>query len=148
MLPIEAIKSSANTIDEVSRQYEHYTGKLWNRDKCVAKHCGVLRQGNENETIDETRVRLAPTPSEKADFKQWTIVSGGVNQHERYKSFRRHASVERGSHVDGKDSKSTSHSARSSQEHHNLEHCCCLPAHVGNNHRHGRIDSCTSTKRN
>ena len=38
MLPIEAMISSANTIADVSRQYEHYTGKLQDRDKCVAKH--------------------------------------------------------------------------------------------------------------
>ena len=37
MLPIEAMKSSANTITEVSPQYEHHTGKLWDRDKCIAK---------------------------------------------------------------------------------------------------------------
>ena len=37
-LPTETMKSSANKIDD-------------------AKHCGVLRQVNENETIDETRVR-------------------------------------------------------------------------------------------
>ena len=37
MLPSEAMKYSANTIADVSYQYEHYTGKLWDRDKCVAK---------------------------------------------------------------------------------------------------------------
>ena len=38
ILSMEAMKYSANTIAEVSYQYEHYTRKLWDRDKCVAKH--------------------------------------------------------------------------------------------------------------
>ena len=42
MLPIEAMKYSANTIADVSYQFEHYTRKLWDRNKCVAKHFSVM----------------------------------------------------------------------------------------------------------
>ena len=44
MLPAEAMKYSANTIADVGRQYEHYTGKLGDRDKHVAKHFSVVRR--------------------------------------------------------------------------------------------------------
>ena len=44
MLPVEAMKLSANTIAGVSYQYEHHTGKMWDRDKCVAKHFIVIRR--------------------------------------------------------------------------------------------------------
>ena len=37
MLPIEATKSSVNTMADVSHQYEHYTGKLWDRHKYIPK---------------------------------------------------------------------------------------------------------------
>ena len=45
MLPIEAMKYSANTIADVSHEYERYAGKLWDRNKCVAKHFSVIRRG-------------------------------------------------------------------------------------------------------
>ena len=80
-------KVSANIIDDVSSQYEHYTGKLWDRDGCVVKHCGVLRQGNENETIDETHVRTTAILSGEVDGKHWKIVRSGVNQHKKYQNF-------------------------------------------------------------
>ena len=38
MLPVDAMKYSANTIAHVGYQYEQYTRKLSNRNKCVAKH--------------------------------------------------------------------------------------------------------------
>ena len=41
MLPIEAMKSSANTIAGVNRQYEHYTGKLWDRDTSALQSISV-----------------------------------------------------------------------------------------------------------
>ena len=43
-LPIEAMKASANTIADISRQYEHHTGKLRDRDKCVVKHFIMIRR--------------------------------------------------------------------------------------------------------
>ena len=51
MLPIEAMKYSANTIADVSYQDEHYTRKLWDQDKCVAKHFSVIRRGKKSEAI-------------------------------------------------------------------------------------------------
>ena len=78
-LPIETMKVSANIIDDVSSQYEHFTGKLSDRE-----NCGVLRQGNENETID---VRTTAILSDEVDGKHWKIVRSGVNQHNRYRSF-------------------------------------------------------------
>ena len=44
ILSIEAMKCSANKTGEVSQQYEDYTEKLWDRDKCVAKHLNVIRR--------------------------------------------------------------------------------------------------------
>ena len=87
LLPIEAMKYSANTIAEVSYQCEHYTGKLWDRDKCVAKHFSVSRRGKKSETIEGTHVRLAASPSEKGDLVRWRLGSIEVNQYERYDSF-------------------------------------------------------------
>ena len=63
-LTIETMKVSANRIEDVSSQHEHYTGKLWERE-----NCGVLRQGNENETIDETHVRTTAILSGEVDGK-------------------------------------------------------------------------------
>ena len=85
-LPIETMKVSANMIDDASRQYEQYTRKLWDMNKCVAEHCGVLRQRNENEAIDEIHVGTTAIFSDEVDVKHWKIVSSGVNQHERYQS--------------------------------------------------------------
>ena len=51
MLPIEAMKYSANTIAGVSHQYEHYAGKLWDRNKCVAKHFIEIRRVKKTEAI-------------------------------------------------------------------------------------------------
>ena len=42
ILPLEAMKCSVNTIADVSNQDEHYTRKVWDRDKCVAKHFSVI----------------------------------------------------------------------------------------------------------
>ena len=84
MLPIEATKSSVNTIADVS---EHYTGKLCDRDKCVAKHFSVIRRGKKSEAVDGTHVRLAANPSEIGGLVRWRLVSIQVNQHERYDGF-------------------------------------------------------------
>ena len=80
MLPIEAMKYSANTIADVTYQYEHYTGKLWDRDKCVAKHLSVIRRGEKSEAIDGIQVRMAAIPSENRDFVRCRLVSIEVNQ--------------------------------------------------------------------
>ena len=87
MLPVETMKYSANTIADVGYQYEHYTGKLWGRDKCVAKHFSVIRRGKKSETVDGTHVHLAASPSEKGDLVRWRLDSIEVKQHERYDGF-------------------------------------------------------------
>ena len=147
-LPIETMKSSANIIDDVSCQYEQYTGKLWDRDKCVAKHCGVLRQGNEYETIDEIHVRTTTILFDEVDVKHWKIVSsGGVNQHERYRSF---GDTQASKEVPMLTTRTTD---QSPTEYGHRKNTTILDTsivflHSFNSHRHGRIDSCTSTKSN
>ena len=81
-LPIETMKVSADIIEDVNSQYEHYTEKLSDRE-----NCGVLRQGNENETIDETHERTTAILSGEVDGTHWKIVRSGVNQHKRYQDF-------------------------------------------------------------
>ena len=83
-LLIEAMKYSVNTIADVSYQYEQYTGKLWDRDKCVAKHFTVIRRRKKNETFGGTHVRMAVVPSEDGDLVRWRLVSIEVSQYERY----------------------------------------------------------------
>ena len=51
MLPIEAMKFSANTLA--------YTRRLRDRNKCVAKHFSVIRSGKKSDTSDGTHVRMA-----------------------------------------------------------------------------------------
>ena len=87
MLPVEATKYSANTIADVGYQYEHHTGMLWDRDKCVAKHFSVIRRRKNSDAVDGTHVRMAAIPSEEGDFARWRFVSIEVNQHERYDGF-------------------------------------------------------------
>ena len=53
------------TIADVAYQYEHCTGKLWDRDKCVAKHFSVNRRGKKSEAVDGTHVRMAKIPCER-----------------------------------------------------------------------------------
>ena len=129
-LPIETMKVSADVIEDVSSQYEHYTGKLSDRE-----NCGVLRQGNENETIDETHERTTAILSGEVDGKHWKIVRSGVNQHKKYQHL---TNTQASKEVRMLTTRTTNQS----------QHHFCLLAHVFNSHRHGRIDSCASTKRN
>ena len=62
MLPAEAMMYSANTIADVSHQYEHHTGKVVGRDKCVAKHVSVIRRVKKSEAIDGTQVAFDSDP--------------------------------------------------------------------------------------
>ena len=71
MFPVEAMKYSANTIADVGYKDEHYTEKLWDRDKCVAKHFSVIRRVKKSEAIDGTHVRMAAIPPEKGDLVRW-----------------------------------------------------------------------------
>ena len=114
MLPIEAMKYSANA--DVGYQYEHYIGELWDQDKCVAKHFSVIRRGKKSEVIGGIHVRVAAIPSENGDFVRWSFRQSI----RKVRWFRRYASIESISNVDGKSCKSTSHSARSSQDYCNL----------------------------
>ena len=59
MLPVEAKKFSANTVADVSYQYDHHTEKFRDRDKQVAKPFGVIRRGKQSEAIDGTQRRMA-----------------------------------------------------------------------------------------
>ena len=81
------MKYSVNSIADVSYQCEHYTGKLWDRDKCVAKHFSVIRRGKESEATDGTHVRMAAIPSENGDLVRWRLGSIEINQYERYDGF-------------------------------------------------------------
>ena len=83
MLPVKAMKYSANTIADVGYPYEHYTGKLWDRNKCVAKHFSVIRRGKKCEAVDGTHVRMAAITSEKGHLVRWRLGSIEVKQHGR-----------------------------------------------------------------
>ena len=78
---------SANTIADVGYQYEHYTGKLRDRDKCVAKHFSVIRRGKNSEAVDGTHVRLAVIPSEKGDLVRWRLGSMKSINTKKYDGF-------------------------------------------------------------
>ena len=70
----------------------------------VAKHVSVIRRVKKSEAIDGTQVRLAAIASEQGDPVRWKLGSIEVNQQGKVRWFRRHASVESVSHVDGKSS--------------------------------------------
>ena len=64
-------------IDDVSHWYDHYTGKLRNRDEYMArrkKECdqmeafSVIRRVKKSEAIDGTHVRMKEIASENGDF--------------------------------------------------------------------------------
>ena len=57
---------SANTIADVSRQYEHCDGKLGDRNKHVAKYFSVIRRGSNC-----TQMRMAATPFEVENLVRW-----------------------------------------------------------------------------
>ena len=78
-------------------EYEHHAGKLWGRDKCVAKHVSVIRRVKKSEATDGTHVRVAAIPSENGDLVRWRLGAIVSQTHKR-------DSI---SHVDCKSSKST-----------------------------------------
>ena len=69
MLPIEAMKSSANTIAGVSYQYE--------------LRSSVIRRVKRSGAIDGTHVRMAAIPSENGDFVRWRLGRIKVDQPEK-----------------------------------------------------------------
>ena len=118
MLPVEAMKYSANAIADVNYQHEHCTGKLRDRNKCVPKHVSVIRRVKKSEAIDGNHGRMTGIPSENVPcaletWQHWGQLARKVRW------FRRHASSESVSHVEGKSSKSTSHRAQTSPDHDN-----------------------------
>ena len=132
MLPIEEMKSSVNKIADVRYLNEHCTGKLWDRDKCVAKHFSVIRRGKKSEAVDGTHVRLAAIRSEIGDLVRWRLVSIEVNQHERYDGFADTQALKVFPMSMARATKSTSHKARTSQASCNPGRCSrVIP------HRHG-----------
>ena len=56
-------------------KYEYCTGKLWDRNKCVAKHVSVIRRVKKSEAFGGAHGRMAAIPSEKGDFVRWRFVS-------------------------------------------------------------------------
>ena len=84
ILPIEAVKYSANTIADVSRQY---TGKVWDRDQYATRHFSVIRRVKKSEAIEDTRLRLAAIPSEKRDLVRWRLGRIEFKQYEKYDGF-------------------------------------------------------------
>ena len=87
LLPIEAMKCSANTIDDVNYQYEHRTGKLWGQKqmRCTAFQCDST--GDEKWRHSWYSCVYDSDPIWKMDFVRWRLVSIEVNQHERYDGF-------------------------------------------------------------
>ena len=82
------MKYSANTKKDVNHQYEYCTRKLWDRNKCVAKHVSVIRRVKKSEAFDGAHGRMAAIPSEKGDFVRWRFVSIEVHhQRERCGGF-------------------------------------------------------------
>ena len=69
LLPFEAMKFFANTIADVSHQYEHCDGKLGDRNRHVAEFFSVIRRGRKSEEIYGTR--LAAIPSEVENLVCW-----------------------------------------------------------------------------
>ena len=77
MLPMEAVKkSSPSTIDDVNHSADHYTEKLWGRNKCTAKRkrvesFSVIRRANASEAIDGTRVRMKEIGKPRYEFEEF-----------------------------------------------------------------------------
>ena len=82
MLAIEVAKDefTLDTIDDDSRQYDHYTGKLLDRDNYIAErkkeldqvefHC-VIRRVKKSEAIDATHVRMKEIRKLRYEFEEF-----------------------------------------------------------------------------
>ena len=82
MLAIEVAKDefSVHTIDDDNRQYDHYTGKLLDRDKYIAErkkeldqveaYC-VIRRVEKSEAIDGTHVRIKEIGKLRYGFEEF-----------------------------------------------------------------------------
>ena len=65
------MKFHMNTIADVSRKYEHYDGKLGDRNKHFAEYFSVIRRGKKNEDSNCTQMRMAAIPSEVENLVRW-----------------------------------------------------------------------------
>ena len=74
MLPVEAMKCSANTIVGINRQYERHTGKLWDRNKCVAKHFSVIRREEKMKPLMELMCVWQRSRLKKGDFVGFAVT--------------------------------------------------------------------------
>ena len=96
----------------------------------------------------KTHVRMTAIPSDEVDIKHWKIVGSGVNQHERYQSFD---DTQASKEVAMLTTRTTN---QRQTEYGHRKNTTILKTTIAfldtlvNSHRHGRIDSCTSTKRN
>ena len=82
MLAMEVTKDefSVDTIDDDSRQYDHYTGKFLDRDKYIAErkkdldqveaYC-VIRRVKKSEAIDGTHVRMKEIGKLRYEFEEF-----------------------------------------------------------------------------
>ena len=82
MLAIEVAKDefSVDTIDHDSRQYDHYTGKLLDRDKYIAErkkdldqveaYC-VIRRVKKSEATDGAHVRMKEIGKLRYEFEEF-----------------------------------------------------------------------------
>ena len=85
---------AAETIDEDSRQYDYYTGKLLDRTKYMGRKkeldqlesLGVIRRVKKSEANDSTHVRIKIITHYQGDLVGWRLVSM-VNQYERHDVF-------------------------------------------------------------
>ena len=89
-------------------------------------------------------MRVAAISSEKGDFVHWRLDSIEINQYEKYDGF---ADTQAVKVVPTSKARATSqphtHRVRTSHDDCNHGRCFCMFPH-----EHGRIDSCTYTKRN
>ena len=74
---------STNTTADSSHQYENHTGKLWVRDKFIAKHVSLIRRVKKTEAIDGTHGRMAAVPSEEGNLVRWKLDETGY-RHDAY----------------------------------------------------------------
>ena len=79
-------------IDDDSRRYDYYTGKLLDRTKYIAgrdkelqqmEDFSVVRRVKKSEATNGKHVRMKIIASEKGDIVRWRLVSMEVNNHER-----------------------------------------------------------------
>ena len=62
---------SANNIGEVRNQYEHYTAKLWDRDKYATKHFSVIRRGQKMRPLT-----ILTCVWQRSHLKRGTLYAG------------------------------------------------------------------------